>query len=148
MSWEILACVVCVTGALVALVARSFVRAILGLALLFVGLASLYAMLGAWYLAAGQLFLFVGGVVTLLVLVFSMARTRLHRTGSLAGAVLALVVACLLALRLPQAPAPGALSLQTLSTGFFSAYGALLVPAILLLFSAVMTARHLLGEET
>jgi NAD(P)H-quinone oxidoreductase subunit 6 len=67
--------VVTLTGAIVLLLAREVMRAILGLGTFLVGLAGLYAFYAVPFLAVAQIFVYVGGVLVLFLFAI-MALTR------------------------------------------------------------------------
>jgi len=148
---ELTAAALAIGGALYAISAKRLMRGVLGLALFFVGIATFFADLGAWYLAAGQLFLFVGGVVTLFVLAFNAARTPILKAG-IGGIIFAALVAVVLAMSLSALTAPVALSaappsLAEFGYAFFTGYGWVINIALLLLFSALLSAQYLLEDQ-
>jgi NADH-quinone oxidoreductase subunit J len=121
----ILAAAVVVVGALVTVLARDLVRAVLALGAMLAGTAMLYGLLDAPYLAAVQLLLYVGGVVT--VLVFGVLLTRRPEGGTVEIArgrtwpalVAALAFAGVVAAAILRAPfvPPGDVAESTASVG-------------------------------
>ena len=137
-----------IAGALIAISARELIRALLGLALVFLGIAGLLASLDAWYLAIGQLFLFIGGIVTFLVLVFNTAKMPISSGHSLPALLVAALVLIVLAQSLQLDGSHAIISASDLAHAFFAQYALLLVPALLLLFAAIIAAQHIMGENT
>jgi len=147
-TFALIAVLFCILGALYALHAKELMRGILGLALFFTGLSIHFGLLGAWFLAVGQIFLFVGGIVALFVLAFSYSPTPIQHQRYATGVLVALATGALFVFFFPnvqQGATPA--SLGAFSSLFFTKYGLVLNVAILLLFSAVMTAQYVMTED-
>ncbi len=142
-----LALILIVLGAIAALEARELMRAVLGLAVFFLGVSVLFGLLGAWFFAVGQIFLFVGGVVTLFVLAFSSTDAARQSSLSLSPLLASLAVGGLLLWLSSGLGSAPPIPLQVFSTVFFTKYGLALNTALLLLFSAVMTAQYVMSED-
>ncbi|MDD9953345.1 MAG: NADH-quinone oxidoreductase subunit J [Candidatus Woesearchaeota archaeon] len=145
----VISSLLCIVGALTSISAKEIMRGMLGLTVFFIGIAGFFGKLGAWYLAAGQLFLFVGGVVTLLVLAFSFTKTPasiIERFGSFA---IAGIVTVALLFVLPLASVVyQPLELTDFAPFFFAQYGWVVNMALFLLLSAVIGAQYLLEDYT
>ena len=137
-----------VLGGLYAISAQQLMRGVLGLAVFFAALAGIFGQLGAWYLAVGQLFLFVGGVVTLFVLAFNFTTVTISREKAFIPALLFVVVLAVISLFLPSSsPVPPEFSLAVFAKEFFASYGWFINLALLLLFSAIISAQYILEDS-
>lgn len=103
--------VVALAGAWVTVRTRDVMRLVLGLGAMLVALAALYLFQGMAYLAAAQVFVYVGGVLVLLLFAIMLlvrdtgGRPEIERRGSLGAAIVSLslfgVLAASLAPSLP-----------------------------------------------
>lgn len=150
-----LACALGVAGALVSVLTRDVLRLGLGLGLAFVSVAAIFASIGAGFAAVAQLFLYVGGVLVLLLFALMLltrsaggaplAERRSTFLPALAGLVTTLAIA-LVAGPLSAAgarPARGALSDALLGPllAQFEMAGVLLLAALIAIVGIAVRRR-------
>jgi NADH:ubiquinone oxidoreductase subunit 6 (subunit J) len=78
-------------GALVAIVAKSLIRSVSGLALCFVGMAGLYYYLHSPFLALMQIVIYVGAICIMIMFTMMLAEPRESKTITVRGRVLSAV---------------------------------------------------------
>jgi NADH:ubiquinone oxidoreductase subunit 6 (subunit J) len=80
-----------IAGALVAIVAKSLIRSVSGLALCFVGMAGLYYFLHSPFLALMQIVIYVGAICIMIMFTMMLAEPRESMETTLRGRVLSVL---------------------------------------------------------
>jgi NADH:ubiquinone oxidoreductase subunit 6 (subunit J) len=80
-----------IVGALVAIVAKSLIRSVSGLALCFVGMAGLYYFLHSPFLALMQIVIYVGAICIMIMFTMMLAEPRESKDVTLRGRILSIL---------------------------------------------------------